>query len=207
MQVENALSSSVLKFREPVKAGAAGIVPEVRAPWSFSAFRIAASKHVTAKDGCAMGWGTCWCGWRSQTLWLRAQGISLPSPKAVQQAAVQAGKEAKQAVESAISSVTPAAAPKAAKDIGVKLRNPLAPITAAAAGGGGPLRLMHHVQRLVLRHASLGTGLKQSYRSITWYLACSCCGWHLWRWRRSLCAFSSPLSGRYPSGWRLPRQC
>ena len=77
-----------------------------------------------------------------ETMALRAQGISLPSPRAVQQAAAQAGKDAKQAVESAISSATPAAVPKAAKSIGVKLRNPLAPLTAAAAGARGPLPLV-----------------------------------------------------------------
>jgi hypothetical protein len=66
---------------------------------------------------------------------MRAQGISLPSPKAVQAQAAQAGKDAKKAVESAISSVLPAEAPKPPKAIGVQLRNPLAPLSAAAAGG------------------------------------------------------------------------
>ena len=63
---------------------------------------------------------------------MRAQGISLPSPKAVQAQAAQVGKDAKKAVDDAISSVLPAAKPP--KAIGVQLRNPLAPITAAAAG-------------------------------------------------------------------------
>ena len=60
-----------------------------------------------------------------------AQGLSLPTPKGIQQAATKAGKDAKQAVEAAVSSVAPA---KPAKAIGVQFRNPLAPLTAAAGG-------------------------------------------------------------------------
>ena len=60
-----------------------------------------------------------------------AQGLSLPTPKGIQQAAAKAGQEAKQAVEAAVSSVTPA---QPAKAIGIKFRNPIAPLTAAAGG-------------------------------------------------------------------------
>ena len=81
-----------------------------------------------------------------------AQGLSLPTPKGIQQAAAKAGQEAKQAVEAAVSSVSPA---QPAKAIGIKFRNPIAPITAAAGGARWPLARVQlmpgfscHVRRL-----------------------------------------------------------